>query len=91
MARVRDKVIDTLWPLFLPLKQAQLPSPSHVPPLPLLLSIHLGPFLLFSVLPGCPALPTALDCPCSMPTAVLPLHSEQTPTEPGTQEDLRRI
>lgn len=53
MARVRDKVIDTLWLLFLPLKQAQLPSSSQVPPLPLLLS----PFLLLSVFLGPPHYP----------------------------------
>lgn len=77
MARVRDKVIDTLWPLFLPLKQAQLPSPSQVPPPPPL-EHSLGPFLLLSVLPGCPVLPTALYYPYSMPTVVLSLHAEQT-------------
>lgn len=43
MARVRDKVIDTLWLLFLPLKQAQLPSSSQVPPpLPPLESISVA-------------------------------------------------
>lgn len=78
MTRVRDKVIDTPWLLFLSLKQAQLPSASQVLPPPPPLEHSVGPFLLLTVLPGSPALPTALYCPYSMPSAVLSLHSEQT-------------
>lgn len=78
MARLRDKVIDTQWPLFLPLKQAQLPSPSQVPPPLPPLEHSLCPFLLLSVVPGCPALPTAWYCPSSVLTFVLSLCSEQT-------------
>lgn len=84
MARVRDKVIDTLWLLFLPLKQAQLPSSSQVPP-------PAPPLEPISVAqcPGRPALLTTLYCPYSMPTAVL--HSEQSSYRTWDPEDLEHI